>query len=77
MSYNEFIVLHPSIDLILGIVKGLGPTLVALLAIVLNHKNTVKRDKENRKIHCIIQFKKKCLINLSNYPSYNGARELV
>ena len=76
MSYNEFVVLHPSIDLILEIIKGLGPTLVALLAIVLNHKNTVKRDKENRKNSLYYTIQKEMLdkfIELSQLQWSSGA----
>ena len=49
MTYSEFVKIYPALDLFLELFKGLGPTLIAILAIVLNHRNSVKRDKENRR----------------------------
>lgn len=49
MTYDDFIKLYPAVDLFMEIFKGIGPTSVAILAIVLNHQNSIKRDKENRK----------------------------
>lgn len=44
MSYEDLILLHPWVDLVLELFKGVMPTLVALLAIYLN--NSFARERE-------------------------------
>ena len=44
MSYKDLILLHPWIDLVFELFKGIMPTLVALLAIFLN--NSFAKDRE-------------------------------
>lgn len=49
MSYEDLILLHPWIDLVLELFKGVMPTLVALLAIFLNNSFAKERELKYRK----------------------------
>lgn len=57
MTYDELIALYPFVDLFLELFKGLAPTIVAVLAIIINNSIAVKRDKranvlsKNKKIN--------------------------
>lgn len=47
MTYAELIAQYPCIDLCLELFKGLAPTIVAVLAIIINNSIASKRDKQN------------------------------
>lgn len=51
MTYNELIEIYPCIDLFLEIFKGLAPTIVAALAIIINNIASAKREKKVRDIN--------------------------
>lgn len=56
MTYNEFIVQYPWVDLILKIFSDIAPVVVAILAIVINNKKSSTRDKRNKKIDMIVNY---------------------
>ena len=45
MTYDELIILYPMVDLFLELFKGLAPTIVAILAIVVNNALSKKREQ--------------------------------
>lgn len=46
MTYEELVVIYPCIDLFLELFKGLAPTIVAVLAIIINNLASSKREKK-------------------------------
>ena len=52
MTYNEFILRYPCVDLVMGF----APVLVAILAIIINNWRSAVRDKKNKKIDIIINY---------------------
>lgn len=50
MTYDELIILYPMVDLFLELFKGLAPTIVAVLAIVVNNVLSRKREQETQRI---------------------------
>lgn len=60
MTYKELVELYPCIDLFLELFKGLAPTIVAVLAIIINNLASTRRERksnEMRKIKEINQAK--------------------
>lgn len=57
MTYDQFIKLHPFFDLFFELFKGVIPTIVAIMAIYLNNKGAMKREKKSRKEDMIIKVK--------------------
>ncbi len=57
MTYDHFIKLHPFFDLFFELFKGVMPTVVAILAIYLNNKGAVIRERKSRKEDMIIKIK--------------------
>ncbi len=66
MSYEDLILLHPWIDLVLELFKGVMPTLVALLAIYLNNSFARKRELIYRKKNLQLDYYTKMLNWLHN-----------
>lgn len=56
MSFNEFLQVHQWFEFGWEIFKGVAPTLVAVLAIVINNLKSSKRDKRNKKIDVIVTY---------------------
>lgn len=61
MSYEDLILLHPWVDLVLELFKGVMPTLVALLAIFLNNSFARKRELIYRKKNLQLDYYTKML----------------
>ena len=61
MTYDELVMAYPSIDVFLELFKGIAPTLVALLAIVVNNNKAKNRDKKSRKDALLYNVKKEML----------------
>ena len=53
MTYNDFIALHPWVDLGLKLFGTFAPVIVAILAIIINNSKSSKRDKLNKKLDMI------------------------
>jgi len=66
MSYEDLILLHPWIDLVLELFKGVMPTLVALLAIYLNNSFARERELIYRKKNLQLDYYTKMLNWLHN-----------
>ena len=54
MTYNDFIALHPWVDLTLNLFETFAPVIVAILAIIINNSKSSKRDKLNKKLDMIV-----------------------
>lgn len=52
MTYSEFILKYPYIDLIMGF----APVVVAILAIFINNWRSGVRDKKNKRIDIIVKY---------------------
>ncbi len=61
MSYEDLILLHPWVDLVLELFKGVMPTLVALLAIYLNNSFARERELIYRKKNLQLDYYTKML----------------
>lgn len=61
MTYQEFIIKYPYVDLFIEIVKGIMPWLVALLAIYVNNEGARKRDIKNRENDYTFKIKNEML----------------
>jgi len=61
MSYEDLILLHPWVDLVLELFKGVMPTLVALLAIFLNNSFAKERELKYRKKNLQLDYYTKML----------------
>lgn len=61
MTYNELIQAHPYIDIFMEFFKGIAPTLVALLAIMINNYKAKKREEKGRKENLLYNVKKEML----------------
>ncbi len=61
MSYEDLIILHPWVDLVLELFKGVMPTLVALLAIFLNNSFARERELIYRKKNLQLDYYTKML----------------
>lgn len=61
MSYEDLILLHPWVDLVLELFKGVMPTLVALLAIFLNNSFARERELIYRKKNLQLDYYTKML----------------
>ncbi len=61
MSYEDLIFLHPWVDLVLELFKGVMPTLVALLAIFLNNLFARERELIYRKKNLQLDYYTKML----------------
>lgn len=51
MTHEELVNIYPCVDLFLELFKGLAPTIVAVLAIIINNSISVKRDRKTNKIN--------------------------
>ena len=51
MTYEELVKFYPCVDLFLELFKGLAPTIVAVLAIIINNSVSARRDKKANKIN--------------------------
>ena len=56
MTYNDFIALHPWVDLTLNLFETFAPVVVAIFAIFKNNSNSSKRDKLNKKLDMIANY---------------------
>ena len=50
MNYEQFIELYPAVDLALEIFKGLAPTIVAVLAIIINNSLAKARNQKDNQM---------------------------
>ena len=50
MNYDQFIELYPAVDLALEIFKGLAPTIVAVLAIIINNSLAKARNQKDNEL---------------------------
>lgn len=65
MTYNEFIIQYPAVDVIIKIFSSVAPTAVAVLAIIVNNIKSSKRDKRNKKLDMIVNYENMLIDKIS------------